>query len=442
MVATTRLVIALVAVLLAAGPVVATEQPDGSPLLDTAAMVLSHDDLPRSGFGFVSGRTVGVEELAELRLGYTGAPPATVLEALRSAGFRRGYASDLALPRQPEGGYGVIATSYVLQFADPEGAAEGFVLLEDDETVTASSYVLAVEDVVGTRRFGDESEMTRVIGITDDSKFNVRYATLALSFRRGNLYAGVSVTSLFWGELGTPVPAMQSTFSLAEVEELAAVLERRIARVRGGDGPRLGVEALRLAGQDVLPVADEYRWREGRPVPRYGEPIAEPEGGTPVAETRAPSHGSATDVYVVGQRIGWGPLYQAVLFDFPTEEAASNWLSRTPQLFAESSVHYVDVEPVTLDPIGDGSLALSYGFKVRAAETERGHVIYARAGTTVASVQATDQAGVPIEVVAELAASQIDCLRAGTCEPVEVPAALASLAQLTAALLAGATPAA
>ncbi len=126
---------------------------------DLQAMTLTADDLADEGlegYGQSFGETVFPDRMVASIAEGRGVDEAQVAEVLEEAGFARRYDSYLSLPDEddPAGLFQRQVVSYVLEFADEDGAEEAFAFLEDESDNPAAEDVRAAE-------IGDESEATR-----------------------------------------------------------------------------------------------------------------------------------------------------------------------------------------------------------------------------------------------------------------------------------------
>jgi hypothetical protein len=277
--------------------------------------------------------------------------------------------------------------------------------------------VSLAEDIPGTRVIGEESEITRHLGIV--SSTGLPYDSLDLAFRVGNLVAGVQVTDYTGGEV-----------EVAEVEALAQTYLERIEQVRAEGGPGLSTRIVRLDAPDIVAVRDDYTRIGGVHFPDYNE-------SAEALAARSSRADPAIDVYPVSQRLPAGSdvsgddvTYQGNIYRFADEAAASNWLNEGEERLAQIGAFVGFTAVPDAASIGDESLTFAIDRQSGEQET-RGYLIYARVGNETLDMRLFAQPEAPLEVVEELAQAQVACLQSEEiCEPIPVPAELTALAVL------------
>jgi hypothetical protein len=399
--------------------------PGADQPLDLAAMALTPDDIDLPGTGRWYAESLTFEQVVPGLAENGGKDPAAVREVLVAAGWQRQYHSTLSAPEV----FGVATpiealriNAYVHEFADAAGAAAAFTFLEDESgrpspssgaTPVAGGVALA-EDIPGTRVIGDESEITRHLGAQSGS--SLPYRSLDLTFRLGNLVAGVEVADFTGGEP-----------DVAEVEALAETYLERIEQVRAEGGPGLHTRTVRLEAPNIVSSRDDYLRLDSDYVPYYNE---SPE----TTAFNSTLFGDAIDLHFVSQslpagRAGSGDdvTYENYLTRFADEAAASDYLVGIEERMAGFGGYEVEAVPDAAT-VGDESRTFAIDRQAGDQET-RGYEIYARVGTEVVDVLLFAQPEAPLEVVEELAAAQVACLQSEElCARMPVPAALAALA--------------
>ncbi|MGH2559891.1 MAG: hypothetical protein ACRDJH_12565, partial [Thermomicrobiales bacterium] len=388
-----------------------TPGADGGEPPDLAAMTLTPEDLAGDGlagygvgFGEMSFPDAVIASLAESR----GLSEDEVREILEDAGFARRYDSYLYLPdddADPAGPVGRMVVSYVLEFADVDGAAAAWEFLEDE---SGSATAEDVQDFPRLGQFGDELEATRDRG--EDSATGDPFATLDTSFRLGRLHAGVAIVD--WH--GDEPP-------LADGEKLARRLLERVESTLDEGCPGLGSQVLRLTGGEIVPSADYYLLRDGEALPIYGESAADVD-----AWMAAAAGIDQTDGYQLWQQIAAGGAetdddvwYLVELLRFADENAAAGWLADTEDRIGRNAAF----EAVEIDAgapeVGDESI----GYTLEAADGgARYRGISPRVGDTVAAIDVIAPETPPAEVVEAFAESQAACLgKTGCVEPLPLP---------------------
>jgi hypothetical protein len=233
------------------------------------------------------------------------------------------------------------------------------------------------------------------------------YRSLDLTFRVGNLVAGVTLIVYPSSVAIDPDQTL--------VERLAALLESRIesGKIKGAG---LGLMALRLdpPTQTIVTYEDAYYRIGDGDVPLLDESEA-------AAKARIETYTGATDVYQLWQGIDAGEanglLYGVTLLHFSTEAAASDWVTDLGAILSENPF-YGGLQPVSLTAtIGDQSTALSY-IAGGGTGKPRAMIVAVRDGSDVARVhlvpqgQAFDVSPIP---AFDLAKAQEHCLAERDC---------------------------
>jgi hypothetical protein len=409
------LIAALTLVATAVLPRSLAAQEGAEPALpDLAAMTLLPADLPEPGFVLEGGRRVSPDDEAASAAAYRdqlATPEATtgLSEALLAAGYRARYVNSLALPSSEVSALvAVRVLSYVTYYDTPEGAAAGFSLLEDESAIPTAS------DVPPNRVFADQAEVTSDSGLVGGG--DQPYRSLDLTFRRGNLTAGVLIYDNLDREIDQGM-----------LEELGARLLQRIEEILAGGGPELGNRIVRLGENIGIDFNDEtYERRAGVTLPYVGE---SPE----LLAAREANYGEATDVYSVYQALvlldgisNDDPYYVGRLYRFPDEATASAWLAGFPERLTPEGAGYVEVAVVPEAPaFGDESVTISYGFQPLQTLTTRGTLIAVRIGAIVARVQVDALYEADPVGVRALMEIEVACLTGGACPAITpVPAEL------------------
>lgn len=408
-------VLLVLGILLGAGPSAsslgaqraAEEEP-----LDLAAMALIPSDLDDEGlegYRIDYGETFLLEETASLLAPGLGLSEDEVQETLEDAGFERFYTSSLFQPEDEDDIFGAILSvvnSYVLEFADEEGAAAAWETLEDESNVENAQDVRRVEQI------GDETEATRVRDERAGSE------SLDLSFRLGNLIGGVLITN----ESGQ-VP------EVGDAEALAERLLERIEEVSDDGTAGMSNRILRLrGGPDMLYSVDNYLLLDGEVAQFYSESERESR-----RRENDSANAGMTDEYYVWQQIAtlgdeqnifddvW---FYAYLQNFEDEDTASDWLGEAEERLPERD-RFVSLEIDEEAPtFGDESITYTVEWNDPEGGTFFSGNVALRVGTTVVAIEAQGPETPPAEVTDTLAEIQVDCLEEDPCpEPVLLPEA-------------------
>ena len=232
------------------------------PLLDIARVVpypADFDDLV-PGIGFVDGRFFTLDEDARRAAAAAAATAAAgedsaatmpgVNRGLAEASWLQRYESRLAAPSADDPDrFSLQFSSFVVEYASPEGAAAAFATLVDDDRGVEAS------------RVGEESALTRFTGVTPDT--GVAYQAARLVYRVGPLLGMIIYADLLNQE---PDLALLNTVAQRVAERAAVVAER--------ESVPLGSMGLRLdpsAAAGTLVRRDLYDVRVGTLMALYGE---------------------------------------------------------------------------------------------------------------------------------------------------------------------------
>lgn len=398
------------------------------PRLDLAALMLVPGDLSgpawSHGGAFMEDMTAEAQNIAAYR-GH-GTTSQQVATKLRGFGWERKYVKLISRPDGSDPANSVTEVrSYIAEFATADGAAAAFPYLQDISMVPTASNVPGAT-------IGDQSGITKDAGVslTNHKTFH----SLDLSFRIGNLVAGVTLIAYPWH-------ATFSTPDVATTEALGNVLAQRVASPPT-PGTTIGSDVLRLGGQQYrfTTYDDAYYRMNGNDIPVGGE--------TPAAtKARVASYKDATDVYQLWQGIGGAglgeTLYGSTLLRFPSPDDAASWVENLATIL-KANPFYGDLKAVPLDAsLGDQSLALTYAPGGGGARAPHAILAAVRVGADVTRVHIVPagSGGVPAGVVAEVAGLQTTCLSGGACPTAApVPPALAALIAGTLATPVPATP--
>lgn len=396
----------------AGAPLVAAQD---APRLDLAALTLVPADLSGPGWvhdgAFMEDRAAEARTMASYRGGSVTAQQ--IATKMQGFGWQRKYVDVLTRPAGADPTNSITeARAYITEYATADGAAAGFSYLEDE------SMVATAADVAGTQTVGDQSEITKDAGVDSSGK---SYHSLDLTFRTGNLVAGVTLISSPWH-------ATFTTPDVATIEALGNVLLQRVA-APPAPGTTLGVQVQRLGGEQYrFTTYDDayYRWNGG------DIPIVDETAAT--AKARVASYKNATDVYQLWQGIsgvGTGEtLYGVTLLRFPSVDDAASWVDNLETIL-KANQFYGDIRTASIEgTLGDQAVALTYAPGGGGASAPHATLIAVRVGSDVARVHVVPagSGGVPPVVVEELAAYQATCLRGGPCpNPTQITPGLAAL---------------
>lgn len=378
----------------------------GQTILDLPAMTLMPRDLEESGlagFGGSLGEMNFREALIASLSASRGIPEADVRSVLEGNGLVRRYDHFLLLPitaGDPESGAARLVVSYVLEFADENGAATAWSFMEDESFAATS-----VDSPLSTP-LGQQSEATRERGV--DTEGNP-YEQLDVTFQIGNLHAGVAVID--WA--GSSVDQITA-------EALATRLMQRIEAVRAGAAPALSGMVIRLSGADVVPLADEYSLLDGENIRAYGQSTDE----SIVASSLAASE-HRIDGYRLQQQLTAGTddtdddtWYLVTLETFADAEGAGQWVAAAPMRLGENPA-VATFQIIEGTVYGDASL-LHTSSSTDGLYQYRSAIV--QVGVMVVTIDLAAADSPPEAVLDALVQLQIACLREGGClEPVAAP---------------------
>ncbi len=427
MVASIRLPRLLVSVLVLVGLIAPMLQPgvasrpvaaqSDEVALDLPAMTLTPADLdeaglPGFGLAYVSDHTSGWRTIGDTAhdspaVQADGLGHLTLDQlhyTLPQTGWLRHYRRILAIP-DPLDSSSVDMSVFaeVAEFTDEEGADTALTLL------TAGGHAETVPDDA----VGDRLEIRRDVLYRVGSR-------LTIVFREGRLLGILHVT-----RYATEEPA-----DLAPALRLAHRLQERIADGLAHPDSGLSGLILHLATVSSLPEEEHYLRYRGETYPFFGESAEE------VAASNAWSE--MIDVFEIVQFVEPSPgetietVYVNRLYRFPDEATAADWLQALPQGLAEdvaNSDGTLQVEHITdAERLGDDSMTFAVTLHPIGGPLKT-YRIYSRVGEYGIRLQFGAGDEPPLDLVEELAAAQVECVRAGSCpEPVHLPNDLAGLA--------------
>jgi hypothetical protein len=373
-----------------------------APGLDVAAMTLRPGDVGQPGWVHDGAFVERLDSEARNEAAYLGRGTSaeSVAAKLSAMGWGRMYVDTLIVPSPatPNAPAQRIR-SYITEYASAEGAAAGFAYLEDESAIPSA------KDIAASRTFGDASELTEDRGVSAvDGR---TYRSLDLTFRAGNLVAGVTLIVYPSKTAVDPQPSA--------VEALGTILEARV-KTPLTNGAGLGRAVARLAPTDrAVTTYDDAYYRLGRAdIPVSDESVA-------ATSLRVRTYAEATDVYQLWQGIdasaSAGVLYGVTLLHFPSEAAAAAWVTNLQSILAVNPF-YGQMRPIDGAPsIGDQSIALGYAAG-GGANAPRAVLVAVRVGAYVARVHVVPQGqtrDIPVAPVIALAGIEAGCLSGDAC---------------------------
>jgi hypothetical protein len=349
-------------------------QDTASPGVDLAALALRPTDVAQPGWShegaFMEDLASEAGIVADYRAGTVA--PDEVAKQLTTFGWQRMYVNVLGFSADGGSAPSQRVRSYVTEFASAEGAATGFAFLEDEGAAAAA------DDIPTTRQFGEQSELTSEQGISEvDGR---PFRSLDLTFRVGNLTAGVTLIVYRAGPEGAP--------DLAVVETLGEVLESRLL-APAVDGMGLGTTIARFGGDrhEVTTYDDAYYRIAGNDIPLADEAAED-------AERRVDTYADATDVYQIWQGIDVGSadgvLYGVTALRFPDEAAATAWMGSLQAMLGENPF-YGGLQPVEVADSTHQTVALRYVSGGGSPDAPHAMLVAVRVGAVVARVHLVPQ---------------------------------------------------
>jgi outer membrane protein assembly factor BamB len=397
--------------LVQAAPHAVPATPAKAEVLDLAAMALRPQDVPEPGYGLWSSQLVTPEDQAQglnEAKGGSKADFAKLVQQLEDAGWQRGQQVTLGVvkaddPNQISAG----VTSMMVQFADADGAAKGFTLLEDETGIKDVTIQRA------GRVVGDQSQITIDRHLAHDP--TQPQVNVDLTFRTGNMVATVFLTNF-----------SSTTPDTSKLEPLATTLLQRVQAVQAGTaGPGLSLRVTRLGGEGIVTYSDHYDRIGAVTLPYAGETTT-----ATTARDDSFQANSVTDDYYVSQTSGSTDNDQYILYtldvqQFSDEQTATTWLQNTPSAFIAQPGTGVKAAQVSgAATVGDGSAMVSYSYARSDKTTAAGYSMYLRVGSVGATVQLDGVPNVSRSAVEQLATDQAACLANGPClQPVSLPSA-------------------
>jgi hypothetical protein len=376
---------------------------------DLAAMVLPADAFPAEGLVAGAGRMLRPVEEAAAHAEALGVPEADLLAQMRDAGWIARYAGEVVPATRAEGGLApTTGWSSVTLYADADGAAEGFALLDESRADGA--------EVIQARQIGDGARMTRYIGTDAAGR---PFDRLRYTFVAGPLVGSVA---LFRG-----ADAAEASPD-AMVTSAEALLERMRA---AGEAPGLFHLAVHLDPVAGLPIdshAEGYFSVNGQHIRHQGDS----DEALAAAATFIATHGVEAS-YILHTTFAWQegadhrPAWLVALYRVGDAEAAAELVSQHARY--DRTVGYDTLVELDALPAVDWPVAgSSYSEAWPDGSESAGYRITVAVGTTVAIVDVSAPGGVSEETAFALVEAQVACLEFGACDPVQAPFAPAPAA--------------
>jgi plastocyanin len=373
----------------------ATDAAAQDELLDLAWLAPDPDDLDVEGYGL----TYGVYQTAAAGgVSVYGNPgPLTEYDEAFAAGSpRQTYYQLLSLRSDDDPDVVARRLSMVLaEFDDDDAAETGFAAVAD---------VFATYDQTRTPpEVGDEAVAFRGEFTSSDG---LLYQELRILVRIGHFLADLAID-----DYSGDAPAT------SELTPLAELLVERLENPESAEGPGLGVQLVRLVGEDLTTFHDYYTRRGEDEVPAEGERASLRQSDDEFFDETG-----GTDFYYYTAEVlptDEDPTVLSLNVDlrlFTDDEAASDYLETAADDWAGSaSTTYQDVEVVDdVEELGDGSVTVSY-----AQDSSYGSLVgyrtWVQIGDRVAAVELDGDPAISLSVAENVARAQLACLEDEGC---------------------------
>jgi hypothetical protein len=430
-----------------------------APLLDIARVVPYPADFGDlvPGIGFVDGRFYTLDEDARRAAAAAGAAaagggdPAANVEGsqrgLAEASWLQRYESRLAAPSAGNSDtFDIEFSSFVVEYASPEGAGSAFATFVTDDRAVESPVV------------GNESTVTLLAGVTLDS--GVEYQAARLVFRVGPMLGTIVYADLLNQQ---PDLVLLDTVAQRVAERAAVVAERETVPLSS-----LGLQLDPSGATSALVRRDLYNVRAGTLTALYGEDDTDrasrvalftgttdafssttngtfaldasarqshgldPEGQVEAARptptsvisiegepAEPPVVSTPEPTMVVDRGPETAPVFMTTsLFAFPGEREADTWLeAQRDGLVAAATTRAGTFTEVPEGPsLGDADATFTTRRTVGEDEqTVAGFRMYSRLGAIVAVIDIESRVELPMDGAARLMRFQIECIERQGC---------------------------
>ena len=373
----------------------ATDVVAQETLLDLAWLAPVPTDLDTEGYGL----TYGVYHTAASGgVSVYGNPePLTAYDEAFSAGSpRQTYYQSMSLRSDDDPDIVARQVSIVLaEYGDDDDAETGFAAVVD---------VFATYEQTRTPpEVGDEAVAFRGDFTTTDGR---AYQELRILVRTGRFLADLVIDD-YTGD----APAT------SELTPLAELVVERLGDAAAAEGPGLGLQVTRLAGEDVTTFYDYYTRRGGDEVRAEGERTSLMQSDDEYFEEA----GSTDHYYYVAEALpaDEDPTVVSLIGDlrlFTDEESAGAHLETAVEDWTGAmATAYQDIEIVDdAEEFGDGSVAVSY-VQDSPYGPLSGYRIWVQVGDRVAAVELDGDPAISLELAEHMAEAQLACLEDEGC---------------------------
>lgn len=438
-----RLLAPIVALVLALSSVLSTTAQEATPdtgftaagELDLAAMPVLPSDLEaigRPGYGrFYNGYFNSLDQFSEDEAFFSGRDYEEVRGFYEGLGFRRMFGVAMGVPttpgeESPPAGYSLVT---IIEL-DEGGDADAYF---DNLGVTGPDTEWSTSSVEAPFELGERAVVLNRSIYVADAGF--AYHQLSVIFQTGSLLVevgfGVDVYDDAGSPVATPVAAASGLESPAgTVDELEALGRRQLERiedVRANGAPKLSDLLLRI-GDDPLAASwdytEGYRLLDGE-IPPYYNGFEDDILADPNASIGAEAILELEERFVVGEDPEDGdPYFVSRIYAFPDEAAATAFMDGREAAFETGGIDLITgvnqeeseeiLMPGEVTDLGDQSMAFSFVIADDLGSAE-GYMIFVRVDGVVAWVWLEAPIEMTIDLLADIAAAQADCLAAGAC---------------------------
>ena len=371
-------------------------------LLDLAWLAPDPADLDVDGYGLTNGVYRTAPDRGESIRGEAGSGGAYA-EAFRSSGSQQIYYQSMSLPSEDDPDLVARRARLVLaEYGDADAAEAAFAAVA---ALFDGYEQLPTPPAVGDEALAFRTEFTSTEGIpVQELRILVR-------------------TDRFLADLGL----LDYTGDAPAVSEFTPFAERvveRLANAEPGEGPGLGLQVVRLAGEDVATARDFYTRQNGEQVS-----VAEQSPSARQSDGDFFRQIGVTDryFYVAEDPVtDQDPTYVGLLVDlrrFTDDETAATYLTTAAERWIASlSASYHNPEIVDdVETMGDGTVIVAFEQDTNFGESTVGYRTWVQAGDRVAAIELDGVPAISLQTARQWAQAQLACLEDGACtEPLTV----------------------
>ena len=371
------------------------------PLLDLAWLAPGPTGFDVDGYGLINGTYRTAPSRGGSIRGEPGAG-GSYTEAFRSAGPRQIYYQSLGLPSEDDPDVAARIVRVVLaEYGDIDVAKTAFAAIAP---LFGEYEQIPTPPAVGDEALAFRNELTSDQGLPLEQ--------LRILVRTDRFLTDLSL--------------LDSTGDAPAVSEFTPFAQRvveRLGNAATAEGPGLGLQLVRLAGEDVATVMDFYTRRDGNQVP-----VADQSPSARQSDDDFFRQIGVTDRYFYvaeDQVTDDDPTYVGLIVDlrhFTDEETAATYLTTAAERWIASlSADYHNAEVVDdAETMGDGSVIVAFEQDTRTGKAT-GYRTWVQAGDRVAAIELDGVPAISLQTAQQWAQAQLACLEDGACtEPVTV----------------------